>query len=492
MVAPQARRRAGLAVVVLLAVVHGSTHAVVRPVYQVSDEVVYLSTVQAATMAGPDSTAERRCLAPPDGRFPQLPATTKPGFLAVTATQLRGACQAGADGASLLWLRLLQAVSLGIIAASAWTLARLLTGRDADAWMAGLLVAAHPIAATHAGAVTPDAWANAFSAIALVSGTRLLLRRSWWGDVPILLASALAAYAWKDTTAFILLLPVLVLVLRTPSASGWQRAAWQRVPLLGAAAALAAAAGLLWFRSPYLAMEGARAGRLSSVSFGQAVLDDLLSQLGSMLASSWTALGNFGASSLLVSPTAASIGFVLLCGGLVGGAWRLTHASRRVSPALVLAWGTCAAMCLIQPSVRQVLLGTQDIHQGRWLLPMLAPGAAVMACGLNGLRMRHGSTALLWTVAVLTAMWLGILETTRYFWYAYPDDLREIALFVRGTRGAVLDDALILSIIRHSAAELPRVVPALCFTLLPLLSAACCWYAARPALRPERSPCPTR
>jgi hypothetical protein len=158
----------------------------------------------------------------------------------------------------------------------------------------------------------------------------------------------------------------------------------------------------------------------------------------------------------------------------------------------VLAWAACALLGLAQPSARQVLLGTQDLHQGRWLLPMLAPAAAVLACGLNGLRARRGHAVLLWTVALLSATWLGVLETMRFFWDAYPADLRESALYIRGTGGGVLDDSLILAIIRHSAASLSRTLVMLCLTLLALLSAACCWYGASGALRPERSPCPTR
>jgi hypothetical protein len=95
---------------------------------------------------------------------------------------------------------------------------------------------------------------------------------------------------------------------------------------------------------------------------------------------------------------------------------------------------------------------------------------------------------LLWTLALLTAAWLGVLDVTRYFWDAYPAALRESAVFVRGTGGAILDDTLILANIRHAAAELPRGLPALCLALLAVLSTVCCWYGANGPRRPTRAP----
>ena len=481
----------GLTIVVLLAVAHAATHAVIRPLYQVSDEVVYLSTVQAAAIAAAGAGGPLHCLAPPAGEFPRLAASTKPGFLIATSLQLRTLCHMGIGEASLVWLRVLQSVSLGVVAACAWAVARLLTGRAWDAFLAGLIVAAHPVAATHAGAVTPDAWANAFSALALLFGTRLLLNRGGAGDMPLLVGSVVAAYAWKDSTGFLLALPVLVLALRAPGSSSIG-AGWRRFAILGATSAIVVAAALFWFRTPYLAMAGTTE-RLTPASFGRAVLEDLLPQLGSLVASSWTALGNFGASHLSASATAAAIGVLLLALGIVGGCRRLARAAGPTSAVLLLAWAACAALCIVQPSVRQVLLGTQDVHQGRWLLPMLVPAAALLAWGLNGLSRTPGRGVLLCSVALLTAAWLGVLETVRFFWDAYPADLREPALYIRGTGGAVLDDTLILGVIRHAAAALPGAVPALSLTILTLLSAACCAFSfSDTAHPPKRLPCPPR
>ena len=56
--------------------------------------------------------------------------------------------------------------------------------------------------------------------------------------------------------------------------------------------------------------------------------------------------------------------------------------------------GDAGALCLAQPSVRQVLLDTQDIHQGRWLLPILAPAAAIARRGPQGLVVRQGTPVL--------------------------------------------------------------------------------------------------
>lgn len=477
-----------LGVIVVFATAHSATHALIRPLYQVSDEVVYLTTVQAAALKPTTPPARTRCIAPPDGSITPIAVTTKPGFLTMTALELRGLCGAGAGDFALVGLRLVQALSLGVVAASAWAIAALLTARWADAWLAGLLAAAHPIAATHAGAVTPDAWANAFSAVALLASTRLLVGRSRWWDVPVLLASALAAFAWKDTTGFVLVVATMTLVHRVPRGLA-RLPLWARSAAATGLAVIPVLAAVSWFQTPYLAIAGYRPRGLQGADLAAAVMDDAMAQAAQLLTSSWTALGNFGASTLSASPSAGAIGALLVLAGVTGAVLRVASRNGVFPSAVAVTWTAGATICVLQPSIRQVLLFTEDIHQGRWLLPLLAPAAAVLACGLNGLVPDRQRAAPLCGLGALAAAWSGIFETTRYFWVAFPSDLRESALFIRGTGGVVLDDAHLLSVVRHGLAAVPPALPLVCLVTLMLLSGLCLWYGTRPALAEATPPC---
>lgn len=475
MSAVASRRRTtywGLAFVVILAWAHAGTHAVVRPLFQISDEVVYLSTVQAAalSLAGPELA---RCIAPPAGVFARIPVSTKTGFVNVTALQLKALCTGGpARTWPLLALRLVQALSLGVVALSAYLIACTLTGRESDGMLAGLLAAGHPVAATHAGGVTPDAWANAFAAISLLAATRMLLDRARWWDAPVLVVAPILAVAWKDTATFLLLLPVITLGIQAKHLYKPGRIAGLYLLVLGAAMALLAAAGLQWFRTPYFPGRSI-VDAVTQLHSARAIVADALSQSAGMITSSWTALGNFGASTLTMSTTAATIGLATLCGSVIGG-WRRLNQARPAFAAwpVLLVWVGCGVLCLIQPSVRQVLLSTQDIHQGRWLFPMLAPAAAVVACGLNGFS-RTRSLQPLWILCALTPAWLALIDLTRYYWLAYPRQLMEPALYLRGTGGDVLDDQLLLELARYAAASLPTTFAVLMPSLLALASAVC-------------------
>ncbi len=482
----------GLVAVSLLAAAHAATHAVVRPIYQVSDEVVYLGSVQAAALSPAAAGPANACLAPPDGRFLEFPATTKPGFRLVNAWLLRGLCGVGVPGSALIWLRLAQSVSLAAVAGCAWGMAMVITGRTTDALLAGVAAASHPVAATVAGGVTPDAWANAFSALAFLAATRLSMGRSRWWDPLLLVAAIVGAYAWKDSTTFLLALPVMVLCAGLPGLIRRSPLGWLGLAVVPGVAAAIGAAWAYWFPSRSIARVDASGALLSPFDFLQQVVGDLLTQAQGLLASSWTTLGNFGASALTASDTAKAVGILLLGAALVGIVQRLATGRRSVPAALWLTWGVSGALCLVQPSVRQVLLGTQDIHQGRWLLPLLAPAAVAVAIGALGIRGLGARATPLWCLGLLVVAWSGLIETARYYWEAYPSLPYTAALFVRGTGGAVLDDVLLLSTIRHGAAHLPRVLPILCLSLLAVLSATCAWLGAAAISRQDPPTCPTR
>ena len=457
---------AGLVLVIGLGIAHAAAHALWRPLYQVSDELVYLSIVQARAV-GDD--LEGRCIAPPQGRAPIIPVQAKPGFLIGTATQLTMLCASGVGDTSLIALRLLQALSLGVSAGCAWALARLLTGNDSDALLAGVLVATHPVAAMYAGGVTPDAWANAFSGIAFLTGTRLLFGRGHWWEGPLLVTSTIGALAWKDTATFLLVLPLCVLGLRVRETVRDRKGTMLSLTGLMVAVPVLAAAGILWFRSPYFATEIQGARPAGPGAWGYALARDLAAQLPTMLTSSWTAIGSFGASTLTTPPVADAIGIVLVIAGIVGACRRWTGVPRL--GAVAATWALCGFLCLIQPSARQVLLGTVDVHQGRWLLPMLAPVAVLLACGINGL-VREARLLPLAVVGAGAAAIASLLATASYYWEG-PDVLRHASLFLRGTSGTIVDDTRVLSTIRHVASQVPNYVASLAALTMALGAVTC-------------------
>src|SRR5690606_11793159 len=113
-------------------------------------------------------------------------------------------CRDGGATLPLFALRAWNALSLPVIALAAWAMAWHLTRHHVAALVAAAVVAVHPVAAKYAGGGTPDAWANAFSAVALLAFTRIALGRHRWWHVPLLPACAIGGMLWKDTTHFLL------------------------------------------------------------------------------------------------------------------------------------------------------------------------------------------------------------------------------------------------------------------------------------------------
>ncbi len=488
-----------LALVLAVALLHALTHARLRPLYQVSDEMAYLRAAQGLALADapPDTHA---CIAPPDGRPFELGEGGKAGFRRVTAWQLRWLCRDGGADLPLFALRAWNALALPAIALAAWALAWRLTRDRAAALAAATMVAVHPVAAKYAGGVAPDAWANAFSAGALVAFTRIATGGDRWWDLPALVGCTVAGLLWKDTTHF--LVPIALAgtgivvwshVGRAITRDAAGRLSRRRAVMTGLATVLLAAAlaaNVHWddLVTPYLPVlsGGTQAAWESPWTFLRAVADDMLRQAAGFVASSLLSLYRplvYIADDVWQQPltpwgvavTLVVIGSVGIAGGLAA---IVRGGSGRRLPAGVMTWWACALLlCAAQPSVRLVLIGFDGIHQGRWLFPMLAPAAAFVGMGLATIARGRAVPA---AVAVsLATVWVVIVDVVRHYYAALPGSVATGGLFTRPTGDVdVGDQAITALILATTEAQSPAVTWSI-LVLLAVATLGLAWAVAR-------------
>ena len=452
-----------LALVLAIALLHALFEARSRPLYQVPDEMAYLRAAQVVALEGA-TPAERLCIAPPDGRLLETGEGGKTGFRLVTGLQLHLLCQVPDARLPLFALRAWQAVSLPLVAWASWYLAVVLTGRRDVGLLAALLVAVHPVAAVFAGGVTPDAWANAFSAGAFVAATRLALARDRWWDAWMLGVCIVGGLLWKDTTSAMLALVPMVVVVRVagagrPTVEGRRArpaAAIASVVVFGAIAAGLATALV----SPYVLQAETPLHLLEApwTSSVRVVADAALHARG-LLASSLQSLYRpltylYPVPNQPLTPPFVTLVYVALLAMALAGAVRAATCGdedRRLSRRRVFAvWLPAAALCFVQPSIRQIVAGVEELHQGRWLFPLLAPAAALVATWVFDLVGRRHLMPL-FTVATLSSLWAVILDVVRHYFVAFPGTLATGVLFTRPTGDHDIGDALVLQLIARTA-----------------------------------------
>lgn len=497
-----------LALVLATALLHALTQARLRPLYQVSDEMAYLRAVQVrALAAAPD--AAHGCIAPPDGRLFDLGEGGKAGFRVATAWQLRQLCRDAAPTLPLFAMRALQALSLPVVALAAWVLAWRISGSTEAAVAAAAIVALHPVAAKYAGGVTPDAWATAFSAWALVTGTRLVGGGARWWDVVLMVVCTVAGLLWKDTTHF--LVPLVAVAMPAAAWRWWRdRAgrqaspAWRWQAAAGVGVVLFVAG--LWWRlqplafaalvTPYLAdlSAGAPAVVANPWRFTRAVLDDLLTQAWGFAASSLLSLyrplvyAGGAPWTQALTPWAAAVTWVVVGAlGLAGALRAMVRppaALPRLSVGVLSFWALALTLCAMQPSVRLVLLDITGMHQGRWLLPVLAPMAAVLGIGMAALS-RRVQVVPVAVVALIGSLWVVVIDLVRHYYVRLPDTLDRAALFTRPTGDLDVGDREIVALV---VATLQAQAAPVTWGILMLLTAVTCglaWAVTRRDLPPK-------
>lgn len=465
--------------------------------------MAYLRTAQLEALSSAAPTT-RACIAPPDGVPLDVGEGGKRGYAVVTGAELRLLCAGTDQRPPVFALRALQALSLPLVALAAWYLARLLSGSHAAGLLAALVVATHPVAAKYAGGITPDAWANAFSAGVLVGLTRTALGRQRWWDLWLMAACAFAGMLWKDTAHMLVPLAALGFVLSLiPQTAQRQRPdgtyRW-RMPASLAIAALAAAAVVTRSKNDLLTRYIAEIpdGRAAIVGqplrLAAEVLQDVLVHMGGLLASSVQSLyrplvyGPGVSVGQPVTPHAATAIIALLCVVGVMGAvlhWvRPGDGMRPLSTRVLAVWTIAIGLAFVQPSIRQVLLDINGLHQGRWLFPALAPVAALVGIGLTHLGGRRAATLALSVLACLACLWIAVIDVVRHYYEVFPHQLRRGPLFTRPTGDIDIGDAAVVRLIEQVIAGQSPLVTWSILVLLAVASLA----VAISVIRPARSP----
>lgn len=497
----ESRQRLLLALVLAVALLHALAQARLRPLYQVSDEMAYLRAAQMLALEDA-SPAARACIAPPDGQLFELGEGGKTGFRRTTAWQLRWLCRDGGTTLPLFALRAWNALSLPVIALAAWAMAWHLTRHHVAALVAAAVVAVHPVAAKYAGGVTPDAWANAFSAVALLAFTRIALGRHRWWHVPLLPACAIGGMLWKDTTHFLLPMTAAGLGLlawsyawrRVSAGAGAAHPAARRTTLLGLAAALIVAVlltrvvSLTDLVTPYVAdlSDGTRAAVQHPWPFLRAVVDDMLTQALGFAASALLSLYRplvYNARDIWLQPLtpqgAAGVLSAIGALGVAGGVAALVRrdGDGRLPARVAVWWGVALLLCAAQPSVRLALLGFEGLHQGRWLFPVLAPAAAFVGIGLATLaRGRFAAPAV---VAGLASLWVVVVDIVRHYYATLPGTVSTQALFTRPTGDIDVGDQAITALILATTASQEPAVTWSILVLLAVATLGLAWAVAR-------------
>lgn len=446
---------APLALLLLLSTSHSWTTALVRPMFQVSDEISYVGAIQQQALQGTTDPSDAATLAPPRGatvvRFP----SGKMAFRGALAP-LYSALARWFDAASaLLIVRLLLATACGSATLATWLLARhVAPGNPMVVWGAPTFVALHPLFAAYSSAVAPDAIANALAAWAF-----LLLVRFSDGSAKRLeplacLACVGGAAAVKDTGLALVPMMLLAYLVRLRRASNGGVAGGRRfhgdpwlpgLPLLVASVVLyPPVRAALW------------SVHLDRAAIGSRDATDLLRDSVPLAAAAfetstrtfWSDLGNFGGNVVHLPEAASTVLLGLMALASLGFASRLIRSQRSERPALLfLLCG--AALAFLQPVTREVMVGAGDAVQGRWLFVAMAPIAVLVSAGLSAFVPPRRALPLFAAVlsggaAVAT---LGVLVPTYYD--QFPSTYNAGALYLSGAYGgAVENDAVELLLSR--------------------------------------------
>lgn len=431
--ASPASQRWLLTLLLLLAGLHAATSALVRPLYQVSDEVNYLAGVQIDALTRGDSVL-RPCLSPPDGTPP--PASAAPGgkvlFRLSGGFILSTLCRAGFGDTAVIGLRLLSACSLIVVAWCGWHAAVVIVGGTLVPALTALALAAQPVLAKYAGAVSPDSPANACAALAVLCAVQWLVLGPTLARLLGLVLASTAAAAFKDTGLF--LVPVNgVVVLNTLARLAWHEPRRRPWLVLTTIVALFTVVGLAQLtRTGYHLDAGVARARNAPLVFISLVVAETVGRLPVLLSSTYSSLGGFGGTAAGL-PTTAAATVALIAAASLAGLWQAWRGAAQPRTDVLGYFAVLVAACLVQAPVRQVLLGMTDQHQGRWLFPVAVPLALALGTGLARVGSERGWPLV--TVAHLTVLVSALASVAQFHVTSAAWALHKPHLYLHSTGG---------------------------------------------------------
>ena len=415
-----------------------ASHSVVRPLFQVSDELSYVLTVQAKALEL--SPADRACILPPEGQaFDFPPRGGKFGFHNASALVLAGACRIGAGPLAIPLTRVALAITLPAIVGLTWWLGWLVAPHSRFvAPAAALSTATQPVIATFSGGMAPDGLANAASAGSLLVATHLVLNRPGGQWVLPMLLCAVAAIAAKDSALF--LGPLTLLVVGAWSVQTSVRRAALTTALVGLGALVLASSGLLSMLStPYPNLDTVLTWAIAEpTAFATIVVNSYVTHAGKVLHSALAGLANFGGGSLdlpwslyLLQVAVLTVGiaaFVAACTAEAGMGTRLRRFAALVLAALLLD--------AVQIPVRQLMTDSLGPIQGRWLFPVWP--LVIVACVIGWdtlLRRRAPAVLPLFSVGSALIAVAALVRIVGYYYRDWPQVFAWPNLFLYAAEG---------------------------------------------------------
>jgi hypothetical protein len=426
-----------LAALILASWCLATAHALIRPLFQVSDELNYLHTVQVTALQSAPESA-RACVVPPDGvplAYP--PGGGKIGFHHLSARILLTACHLGAGATAIPLTRAVLALTLPVLVICTWALARVVLPQEPQvAAAAAIFTAMQPVLATFSGGVTPDGLANAASALTLLLAAHVWLNRASGVWLVPLAAAALAAIASKDSALF--LGPVVLLVIGAWAFMGGQRRGVGMLCVLAVGSAtFAQTFGGSRLATPFPNLDVvASEALLHPGRFAAVVLSAYATHGAGLARSGLGGLSNFGGGDLELAGALLLLQAVVVGVGLLGMAARVFGTNEPRLQRFAISALVVVVIAALQLPVRQMMTDSLGPLQGRWLFPIWPLIALACATGWDHLLRRPGYRALpLLSVAGGVIAMVALTQVVGYYYVEWPAVYAWPHVFLRAAEG---------------------------------------------------------
>lgn len=414
-----------------------TAHAFARPLFQVSDELNYLHTVQVTALQSA-APSQRACVVPPAG----VPLDYPPGggkvlFHHLSARILLTVCHMGAGATAIPLTRAILALTLPMLVICTWALARVALPREPHvAAAAAIFTAMQPVLATFSGGVTPDGLANAASALTLLLAAHVWLNRASGVWLVPLAAAAVAAIASKDSALF--LGPVVLLVIGAWAFQGGQRRGVVTLcVLLVGSATLAQVFGGARLATPFPNLDVVASEALMHPGrFAGVVISAYATHGAGLARSGLGGLSNFGGGDLELARALLLLQAVLVGVGLLGMAARVLGTNEPREQRFAISALVVVVIAALQLPVRQMMTDSLGPMQGRWLFPIWPLIALACAAGWDHVLRRQGHRALpLLSVAGAVIAMVALTQVVGYYYVEWPAVYAWPHVFLRAAEG---------------------------------------------------------